>query len=61
MIPFGVRAVWSVKDAHRIETIIHEKLSEYRIRKDREFFAMNYREAFRSINNILREERIKEL
>ena len=58
-IPFGVRAVWSVKDASRMERIIHEKLSPFRIRKDREFFAMDYGEAFRSINRILREERVK--
>jgi hypothetical protein len=61
VIPFGVRAVWSVKDAHRIEKIIHDKLSEYRVRKDREFFEMEYRDAFRSINRILKEERIEEL
>lgn len=61
VIPFGVRAVWSVKEGRRIEHIIHEKLSSFRIRKDREFFSMDYSEAFRSINRILRDERVKEL
>jgi hypothetical protein len=61
VIPFGVRAVWCVKEAHQLEKKIHEKFSEFRIRKDREFFLMDFRDAFKSINRMIREERVKEL
>ena len=61
VVPFGVRAVWSVKDARQIKSKIHQKLSDYRVRSDREFFMMDYRDAFRIINRILKEGRIKEL
>lgn len=38
VIPYGVRAVWCVKEAKVLEKKIHESLSEYRVRNDREFF-----------------------
>ena len=61
VIPFGVRAVWCVKDARRLEKKIHEVLSDYRVRSDREFFAMDYFDAFKTINQVIRDERVEEL
>lgn len=60
VIPYGVRAVWSVKDARDIEAKVHRSLADYRVRSDREFFCMDYRTAFRRINDLLRRERIDE-
>ena len=58
VIPYGVRAVWSVRDARDIEAKIHRSLADYRVRSDREFFYMDYKTAFERINNLLRRERI---
>jgi hypothetical protein len=44
-----------------MEQIIQEKISLFRIRNDQKFFAKDYEEAFRSINQLLREERVSEL
>ncbi|RFU19155.1 GIY-YIG nuclease family protein [Geodermatophilus marinus] len=59
-IPFGVRAVWTVRDARRLESEVHALLAEWRVRPDREFFAMDYRDAFRLINGHLRRSRAEE-
>ena len=61
VIPYGVRAVWCVKNAQFIEKKIHEKLSKYRVRNDREFFSMNYFDAFKSIMKIIKDESLIEL
>ncbi len=58
VIPYGVRAVWSVKDARDIEAKIHRSLADYRVRSDREFFCMDYKTAFKRINSLLKRERI---
>ena len=60
LVPFGVRAVWSVKQAHEIEKKLHANLSEYRIRADREFFGVAFHTAFKLINRLLIEARIEE-
>ena len=60
VIPYGVRAVWSVRDARDIEAKIHKSLADYRVRSDREFFYMDYERAFERINNLLRRERISQ-
>lgn len=52
--PFGVRAAWSVKEAAITEGEIHALLSEWRVRQDREFFAMDYRDAFKIIATHIR-------
>ena len=56
--PFGVRAIWTVDDPRQIENMIHRQLEQYRIRKDREFFRIDFRMAFKIINDLIRDERI---
>lgn len=60
VIPYGVRAVWSVKGARNIEAKIHKSLAGYRVRSDREFFCMDFQVAFRHINDLLRREKIEQ-
>lgn len=52
-IPFGVRAVWAVRDAARVESQIHAALAEYRVREDREFFDVDFHEAFEIIGEVV--------
>jgi hypothetical protein len=61
MIPFGVRAIWRVKDAPNMERKIHEALSEYRVRSDREFFQIKYGTAFPLILNLIKRTNTEEL
>jgi hypothetical protein len=44
--PFGVRAVWAVAQARDVEQELHALLANHRVRRDREFFDLDYREAF---------------
>jgi hypothetical protein len=57
--PFGVRAAWCVKDGKHCEKKIHELLSQYRVRDDREFFEISFHDAFSIVNNFLFEERLE--
>ena len=57
LVPFGVRAVWRVKNAQDCEKKIHNLFSENRIRNDREFFKLEFRDAFSRINRYLSERR----
>lgn len=41
--PFGVRACWRVRDPAEAEILVHEALSQFRVRRDREFFRVNYK------------------
>lgn len=59
VIPFGVRAMWVVRDARGVEASVHDLLAEYRIRKDREFFKMDFRIAFQIIRDHIYAERIE--
>ena len=54
-IPFGVRYVWLVRNPKRVEREIHELLTEYRVRPDREFFDMKYSDAVKIITKFLQE------
>ena len=54
VIPFGVRAVWPVRNPEQIEREIHELLSPYRVRVDREFFQINYQGACRKILDFIK-------
>ncbi|GAA1656599.1 hypothetical protein GCM10009828_103050 [Actinoplanes couchii] len=45
LVPYGARAVWAVPRAQTVEAEIHRLLAPYRIRKDREFFDIPFREA----------------
>ena len=54
-IPFGVRYAWTVKNARGIEKMVHDTLREYRIRKDREFFDIDFYVAKNEIDRIVDE------
>jgi hypothetical protein len=51
IIPYGARAAWIVPHARRVESDIHAMLAEYRLRKDREFFQMDFSNAARTISS----------
>jgi len=57
IVPYGVRAVWSVDDAAEVEQELHAILAEHRIRADREFFELDFFEASRLINDYLKTRR----
>ena len=56
--PYSVRAVFKVKDSKLAEKLIFEKLKDYRIRKDREFFNINYKKAKKIIEEVLEENNL---
>ena len=56
-IPFGVRPLWTVKNARIVESDIHELLKDYRVRSDREFFDLDFRYAFPIIRDYVYETR----
>lgn len=60
IVPYGVRAVWNVRSAKETEGKIHALLDDFRIRKDREFFEMDFRDAFKMIRNFIYEMRMQE-
>jgi len=51
VIPYGVRAIWAVSAAREVEADLHRILSDYRIRRDREFFELDFKDAFRLIRD----------
>lgn len=57
LIPYGVRAMWLVKSAKEVEAELHTLLAPFRIRQDREFFQMEFRDAFKFITGYIREKR----
>ncbi len=57
VIPYGVRAVWVVRNAHAIENAVHALLDQYRVRKDREFFHLDFHVAFNIIRDYVYESR----
>lgn len=59
VIPFGLRAVWVVRDAPTAEARVHELLDAYRVRRDREFFDMDFRDARRLIDGFVRLYRLE--
>ncbi|MFE2583109.1 GIY-YIG nuclease family protein [Streptomyces sp. NPDC059378] len=50
VVPYGARGAWMVPHARRVEAELHARLAEFRVRKDREFFRMEYRDAARLID-----------
>ncbi|MFG3525608.1 GIY-YIG nuclease family protein [Streptomyces sp. NPDC047917] len=44
-IPYGARGAWMVPHARHVESEVHALLAEYRLRKDREFFRMDFGQA----------------
>lgn len=57
IVQFGIRSVWEVDDTHEVERELHDALSEFRVRSDREFFELDYREAMRLVNQYLHNRR----
>ncbi|RAK69434.1 GIY-YIG nuclease family protein [Hymenobacter edaphi] len=54
LFPFSARQIFRVDDAPRIEKEIFAVLDLYRIRKDREFFAIEFSRALDIIKNVIR-------
>jgi len=57
LIPYGVRAMWVIKSAKEVEAELHNLLAPFRIRQDREFFQMDFLDAFKFITSYVREVR----
>jgi hypothetical protein len=55
--PYGARAVWTVQGAPQIEKAVHQALSGYRVRADREFFELSYGTAFTTVRDIVQASR----
>lgn len=53
LFPFSARKIYKVKDCRRAERDIHTLLQNYRIRSDREFFALEFRMACAMIEEYL--------
>ena len=49
-IPFGVRRCWRVSEPVRAERLVHDPLSEHRLRQDREFFQVSFEYACRVVD-----------
>ncbi|MFD5633595.1 GIY-YIG nuclease family protein [Streptomyces sp. NPDC127077] len=50
VVPYGARGAWMVPHAHQVEAQLHARLAEFRVRKDREFFQLEYRDAAKLID-----------
>lgn len=59
LLPLSARAIFRVKNASEAERLIFSKLDSFRIRKDREFFNIEFQEAVTLINDYLRAENKK--
>ncbi|MBQ1041517.1 GIY-YIG nuclease family protein [Micromonospora sp. C72] len=57
LIPYGVRAVWVVAHARSVEAELHARLAPYRVRADREFFDLEFRDAFSLIRDCVYDSR----
>ncbi|WP_431875986.1 GIY-YIG nuclease family protein [Micromonospora marina] len=57
LIPYGVRAVWVVAHARSVEADLHARLAPYRVRADREFFDLEFRDAFTLIRDCVYDSR----
>lgn len=55
LFPYGARGVFKVRDARLSEKLIFEELTKYRIRKDREFFMLDFRRAGKLIGEVLKD------
>lgn len=55
VVPFGVRASWPVGNPVAAERVVHKLLDSNRIRDDREFFEIDFIDAYHRIDACLRE------
>ena len=53
LVPFGIWRCWRVADPARAEKLVHSALGEFRVRGDREFFAVDVAEAGKVISTVL--------
>jgi hypothetical protein len=58
LIPFGIWRCWRVLNPSEAEKLIHSALVEFRVRGDREFFAVNVAEAGIIISEVLSEHKL---
>lgn len=52
--PYGIRACWRVRDPAAAERLVHTAFDAHRVRSDREFFRVDFREARGQIDMLLR-------
>ena len=57
-IPFGVRRCWRVSDPAYAEKKVHQALNHVRVRDDREFFRISYRDATSLIQQTISERKL---
>ncbi len=55
IVPYGARAAWTVPNARAVEAEVHSRLVQYRLRKDREFFHMDFSVAAKIIGDYVDE------
>ena len=60
LVPYSVRAVFPVTDPRKAERIVFDHLAPFRIRNDREFFDMQFKDAEKSVRQLLDEARLIE-
>ncbi len=60
LIPWAARRVYRVKNAKAAEASIHQLLSEYRVRSDREFFNLDFFVADEVITNFIISENMSD-
>lgn len=53
LYPYSARKVYKVKDCKKVESDVHRLLAKYRIRADREFFKISFKDACNIIENYL--------
>jgi hypothetical protein len=58
LIPFGIWRCWRVLDPTKVEKLVHSALIEFRVRGDREFFAVDVSEASRKILDVLKQHKL---
>jgi hypothetical protein len=53
LFPYSARGIFKVKNPEEAERMVFEALDQFRIRKDREFFKMDFNDAMRIIRAVL--------
>lgn len=58
LYPISARAVFKVTCCKSAERVSHESLKDYRIRKDREFFSLDFQEAYKILRKCLHDQNL---
>ncbi|MFG1755462.1 GIY-YIG nuclease family protein [Streptosporangium sandarakinum] len=53
IVPYGAREIWIFPRARNVEANVHALLTEFRVRKDREFFEVKFSDAAKVIDEYL--------